>query len=71
MVDDDQERCRDAAHGGRAGRYVPKVIHVSGTNFTKGRKGTVVSGHYINRRYVLSSHVLGGAWGTRVFFCIP
>jgi len=69
VVDDDQERCRDAAYGGRAGRYVPKVIHVSGTNFTKGRHGTVVAGHYINRRYVLSCYA--GLWVAGVWSSIP
>jgi hypothetical protein len=44
-VDEDVERCRDAAYKSAAGNAVRKGVHISGKNFTRIRAGTVTAGN--------------------------
>ena len=50
VVHEDEQRARDAVYNTAAGVRVPRAVHRSGTNFTTGRNGTIVAGHYSNRR---------------------
>lgn len=50
VINEAQERCRDAIYSDVAGPRVPKAIHLSGSSWTNGRNGTRIASHYTNRR---------------------
>lgn len=49
VVHDDQEKCRDAIYASAAGAIVPKAVHITGQNFSKGKNNTITSSNFRQR----------------------
>lgn len=52
VVNEEEERCRDAIYQDAAGSMVPRAVHLSGVNFSRGRNNTKIASRYVLRRCV-------------------